>query len=119
MTPEPIPIACSLAADSFRDRVAWIAQVNFDALQGHHLDGLRLTLDYDLAARPQIERLIGAEQACCPFLGFELREEADRLVVVIEAPEAVRDTVDLIFQPFLPQTSPTAGGCGCCERAPA
>ena len=106
-TPDEAPIACTLGAGDFRERLAWIAALNADALRAVRLDGLTLELAYAPQALDRVRQLVRQEQACCAFLTFEVREEAEAIRVRIEAPETVRDAIDAVFAPF--RQAPTVG----------
>ena len=108
------PIACTLEAGDYKARLAWIAALNAEALRGAVLHGLRLELTYAAAARERVRQMVRQEQACCAFLGFEVREDAEAIRVTIEAPEGVRDAIETVFAPFRSGTSVGAAcGCGC------
>ncbi len=49
--------------------------------------------------------MIEQERACCAFLSFALKQEPDAITVTIIAPEAVRDSADMLFAPFLTKQS--------------
>ena len=111
---EPAAIACTLGAGDFRQRLAWVADLNRDALQDQHRDGPRLELTYAMAALPRVADMVARERQCCAFLRFELIEEADTVRLIIEAPDEVRDAVDAVFEPFLASGDiGTAQGCAC------
>jgi hypothetical protein len=61
------PIACTLTAGDLRDRLAWIAALNWDELRGYDRAGLMLRLRYSPQARQQVAELMRQEQACCAF----------------------------------------------------
>ena len=120
-----IPIACTLDAGAYADRVAWIAALNRDALRASRQRDLTLELTYDPSAAERVRELVRREQACCAFLSFGLKEAADGLVLRIVAPEKTRDAVDAFFAPFLATEGdtapvPMAGACasGTCACAP-
>jgi hypothetical protein len=99
-TSEPAPIACTLGPADFRQRLAWIADLNRDALRAQHRDGLRLELTYAPTALDRVREMIAREQDCCAFLTFDLQQEADAIRLVIEAPEDARDALDAMLEPF-------------------
>lgn len=107
-----VPIACMLNSGDFRQRLAWIAALNRDALRTRHRGGRRLELTYVPDAVDRVSEMVRREQQCCAFLSFTLHREAERIRVVIEAPEAAADSLDAVFEPF---EAPDAagGGCGC------
>jgi len=108
---EPAPIACTLGPGDFRQRLAWIADLNRDALHAEHRDGLRLELTYAPAALDRVREMVAPEQDCCAFLTFELQQEADTVRLVIVAPEDARDALDAVFEPF--QAREPATVCSC------
>lgn len=110
------PIACTLGAGAYRERLASIAELNRSALKSVRREGVLLILTYDRQASGAIRELIRSEQECCAFLQFELSENEKELTLAITAPEPARDTLDALFDPFL--TGASAGGrCACAAAA--
>ena len=101
MAADQQPIACTLTAGDLRDRLAWIAALNRDALPGYDRADLTLRLRYALHAVQHVGELMRQEQACCAFLTFEMREESDAVTLTIKAPEEARATVEALFEAFL------------------
>jgi hypothetical protein len=56
------PIACTLAAGAYQERLAWIDELNQSALRGVHREGARLILAYDLRAAVRVREMIRREQ---------------------------------------------------------
>jgi hypothetical protein len=108
---EAAPIACALNAAEFKSSRSNLAALNRSALVSHRRDDLRLELLYATEARAQVLDMVRAEQACCGFLTFEVREGDGVLRVVVEAPERARDVADSLFEPFH-STVPNAAVCG-------
>lgn len=106
------PIACMLDGDSYRQRTAWIADLNARALKAARRDDLRLMLDYAPSAIADVRRLVAQEQACCAFLTFDLQSHPDALTLVVTAPEAARDAAETILAMFQEKT-PLPARCGC------
>jgi hypothetical protein len=102
MAADQQPIACTLTAGDLRDRLAWIATLNSDALRGYDRANLTLRLRYAPQAVQQVRELMRQEQACCAFLTFEMHEESDAVTLTIKAPEEARATVEALFEAFLP-----------------
>jgi hypothetical protein len=100
---ETQPIACTLIEGDFRDRLAWIAELTRDALRGYERADLTLKLRYDPESVQRLQEMIRKERACCAFLTFEIREQADEVWLIIKAPEDARTTADALFEPFLPR----------------
>ena len=88
---EAQPIACTLAPGEFNDRLAWINALTRDALRSHERRDLVLELNYAPEARNRVREMVRNEQACCPFLNFDLREERGEIRLIITAPEAARE----------------------------
>jgi MerR family copper efflux transcriptional regulator len=81
-----VPIACSLDADELPKRLAELQAIGRDALLSVDPDGvLRFRADESIRAR--LEAIVAAESRCCPFLSFDLREQAGELLLWIRAPE--------------------------------
>lgn len=116
-TDEIAPIACSLDTGSFKERLDWIADLNRRALQASHRDNLKLTLSYDPSAIDEVRRMVAGEQTCCAFLGFDVVERANAVIVTITAPEGAREAAETLFEPFAqrgdrtPDTAVAACGC--------
>ena len=95
------PIACTLTTGDLRDRLAWIATLNRDALRGHDRADLTLQLRYAPQAVHRVRDLMCQEQVCCAFLSFELHEQPDEVRLTIKAPEEARAMANSLFEPFL------------------
>jgi hypothetical protein len=103
----PLPVsalpvlACSLGPDSLPDRIArWRELVASAGISRTAADGrVVLRLQSRPEVRAEVERLIEAERACCPFLQLELtggaRPADDPLVLTIQAPHGAEDTLNL------------------------
>lgn len=120
ITADQTPIACTLGSGDFQSRLAWIAELNRDALRFQTRGGLRLELSYAPEAIDRVREMVARERECCSFLIFDLRTEGESLRLVIEAPEGARDALDTVFQPF-EAPDPGSTGCSCAPagcRAP-
>ncbi|RDH77660.1 hypothetical protein DVS77_14910 [Mycolicibacterium moriokaense] len=98
---EPPAIACALSGADYRDRLAWIAELNRAALRSYRRVGPHVELVYDSAAAPQVYEFVRRERTCCPFLEFAVRLEDGTLTVQIDAPDQAADAADALFQPYL------------------
>jgi hypothetical protein len=112
---ETAPLACTLAPGAYRDRMAWIRDLTTRSLRDHRRDGLALHLTYDAEAAERVREFVQRERACCGFLAFDLRQDADAARLTVTAPEEAREAADLLFEQFLPLASsaPADPGCGC------
>src|SRR6185437_17082945 len=95
------PIACTLGAGAYRERLAWIAELNRSALQSARREDARLILTYDPRVTVRVREMIRREQECCAFLAFKLTEDEKELTLAVTAPQAARDALDALFGPFL------------------
>lgn len=110
--PSSAPIACTLSSGDFRQRLAWIAALNREAMRTRHREGRRLELTYAPDALNRVSEMVRRERECCAFLTFSVHREVDGIRLVIEAPEGMDEALDTIFEPFeAPETA--ADGCGC------
>jgi hypothetical protein len=100
------PIMCTLAAGDYKNRMAWIAALNREALREKRRDDLRLALTYAPEAGERVREMVRREKRCCSFLEFDLREDADAVRLTIMAPEEAREAAELLFEPFQ-STSPS------------
>ena len=110
------PIACTLGASAYRERLAWIAELNRSALQRVRREGARLILAYDPRVAARVREMMRRERECCVFLQFDLNEDEKELTLAITAPEAARDMLDALFDPFLALASAGAP-CACATAA--
>ena len=78
------PIACTLIEGDFRDRLAWIAELTRDALRDYERADLTLKLRYAREAAQRVQEMVRKERACCAFLTFEVREQANELWLTIK-----------------------------------
>ena len=98
---ESPPIACTLGAGDFKDRIGWIRELSARSLRSHRRDGPTLELTYDASAAPDVRELVRREQACCGFLHFEVRESADAVHLTISAPPDAQRAADALFAHFV------------------
>jgi len=95
------PIACTLGAGDFKDRVGWIRELSAKSLRSHHRDGLTLQLIYDRSDAADVHEFVRREQACCGFLRFDIRESAEAVHVTITAPPEAHSAADDLFAHFV------------------
>jgi len=118
---EASAIACTLTSGEMKDRRAFIAQLNKDALLAHRRNDLMLELAYALEARSRVRDMVRGEQTCCAFLRFDVAESDHEIHVTITAPEDARETAGHLFETFL-VGAPTApagrSSCACSTAKP-
>jgi len=112
-SPDTAPIACTLGAGEFQARVAGLAALNAAALRHVRRDDLVLELTYAPGARDDVLEMVRRERECCGFLGFNVRDDALGVRVVVTAPEAARAAADTLFESFASGAAGAAAGCGC------
>jgi hypothetical protein len=113
---EASPIACTLAPGAFKDRTAWIAALNKEALRKYQRRDLILELSYAPEARERVHEMVRNEQACCGFLAFELHETRNEIRLTVTAPETTREAADALFEQFV-VNAPAPSSCACATSA--
>src|SRR5689334_13901556 len=103
------PIACMLTGQDFKQRPAWIADLNRKSLKKADRADLQLTLTYDRRALRQVEQMVEQERACCPFLTFDIQSDKKGVTLRIVAPEGAREAAEEVFKPFTGDAQ--ASGC--------
>ena len=96
--PNP-PIACSLTAAEYRQRVADTGDVAGQALRERRpIDGgQRLVFQETGDVRRRLEAFVDAESSCCPFLTMHLQSYGARLVLDITGPELAAPIIEELF----------------------
>jgi len=113
---EASPIACTLAPGAFKDRLAWIAALNKDALRKYQCRDLVLELSYAPEAHARVREMVHNEQGCCGFLAFELHETGNEIRLTVTAPETAREAADALFEQFV-AGAPAPSSCACATSA--
>jgi hypothetical protein len=88
-----LPIACTLSASDYRQRLAAIAALSRDALRRVEQRGLTLDLRYAPEAAARVRQLVEQERTCCAFLQFELHEGAEEVQLLVTVPPAAAGAV--------------------------
>ena len=112
MSSATAPIACTLGAGDYRGLINWISSLTRRALRSHRREDLVLHLSYVREAREDVRELVRKEQACCPFLTFDFRENAEEIELSITAPEEARIAIDSLFEQFVACAPNAAASCG-------
>ena len=97
------PIACTLTPGNYKARVLRIRDLAAHSLRTARRELLRLHLTYAPAAAHEVRSLVREEQACCAFLQFGVRDDAQCVHVTITAPKEARDAADDLFAHFAPE----------------
>jgi len=117
-TIEDPPIACTLTAGEYEDRLASIRALTRDALRRHERRGLVMDLYYAPEAAERVREMVRKEQVCCAFLAFDVRPSEDEIRLTITAPESAREAADALFEQFL-AGAPARSSCGCAATSPS
>jgi hypothetical protein len=98
-------VACALGAGELEQRLAAIAAIGRTSLISRELVEDRDLLRFRASAttRRQLEAIVAAEAACCPFLDLSLSEEAGELLLTIAAPENGRGLAEELARAFAGQ----------------
>jgi len=97
---ERAAIACRLDVADYKDRLAWIAELNAAALRDYRSDGRRIELTYEPPAAARVRELVRREQECCPLLKFTARAETSAVTLTVEAPHEAAEAADTILAPY-------------------
>lgn len=97
------PIACTLTPGDYKARVLRIRDLATRSLRTARREPLRLHLTYASEAAQEVRGLVREEQACCPFLQFAVRDDAQGVHVTITAPEEARGASNDLFVHFAPE----------------
>ncbi len=97
---EPSAIACRLGVADYKDRLAWIEELNAATLRDYRRDGRRIELTYEPSAAARVRECVRREQACCPFLEFTVGAGTNAVKLVIEAPQEAAEAADAMFAPY-------------------
>jgi|SRR5215211_3810353 len=100
--PNTLPIACSLSADELPRRLAEMAQLGREALIGVHAEPARVQLRFAAGAgvRERVQAIAAAEGECCAFLTLRVSDEANAVVLTIEAPEGAEPVLAELVEAF-------------------
>lgn len=99
------PIVCTLNEEDFRERMTSIRDLARRSLQKAVRNPKNtLTLRYAGDALAELRDLVSKENECCAFLGFDLRQQDQCVVLTITAPEEAAENADLLFGHFTPNT---------------
>lgn len=95
MTTE-IPIACSLSADDYAERLAQVERLGRRAFVSATArpGGADITLRDEAGIRQEVDAIVAAETSCCPFLTFSTGEAGDSIVLSIDGPVEAAPVVD-------------------------
>jgi hypothetical protein len=103
MADDPQPLACSLQGAAFKERIAWLKDLQKRALLDHRRDGHSLQLLFAKTAKSDVQALVEKENACCGFLSFAINETGRGLHLTITPPPDAVDFIDELLLHFEPE----------------
>jgi hypothetical protein len=94
-----VPIACTLTAGRYRDRIAELSALADRALRSREQTerGERLTFEAGDEIERDLHAAVAAEASCCPFLTMTLQRTGDALVLDIAGPQDARPIIAELF----------------------
>ena len=95
-----MPIACSLTAGAARDREReWRELLSRSLIARTTVaHGVRVELQALPGVRGELERLIAAETACCPFMEMSIETTRASLALTVTAPPLAAPIVEQLFE---------------------
>lgn len=81
------PVACSLSGGEATIRAAEIARLGNQTLVSSSIFSKSAAMRFTADARGDLETIIAAESACCPFFEFEVAHSDEYMDVLVSAPE--------------------------------
>lgn len=96
------PIACSLSAADYRERLAAISEVGASSLiDVDERPGVTvLRFRSSIETRDQLRTIVSQEAACCAFLDLSLDASDEEIVLTLAAPEEARPIVEDLIRSF-------------------
>jgi hypothetical protein len=100
--PIDLPIACSLSATEQSSRLAEMRAIGRAALLSANVAGRHATLRFRAggATRERLAGIVAAEAKCCAFLEMELREDAEAIELIIDAPAGAESVLAELVDAF-------------------
>jgi hypothetical protein len=100
--PNSSPIACSLTATELPERLAEMARLGREALVSVSAEPQRAELRFaaEREVRERVQAIAAAEAQCCAFLTLSVGDEADAVVLTIEAPENAEPVLADLVEAF-------------------
>jgi hypothetical protein len=98
------PIACSLSAAEYGERLAAISRVGGSSLinveERPRPRQTVLHFRYSTKTRDELQTIVAQEADCCAFLDLSLETSDEELVLTLAAPEEARLIVDDLVRSF-------------------
>ncbi len=101
------PIACTLDTSDVKERAASIRDLARRSLRHSSRTPLILSLTYEPRALDEVRDLVAKEKACCAFLSFDLKNNANGVFLTVTAPKSAAEAAAALFDHFAPEFGPT------------
>jgi hypothetical protein len=100
--PLELPIACSLDATELPARLAAMTALGREALLDARVAGTSARLRFASmpGVRDQVDSMVAAESMCCSFLTMAVAEDADVVVLSIDAPQDAQGVLAELVDAF-------------------
>ena len=100
--PESLPLACTLSASDLTRRLGDIRAVGDEALVSSEAAGGEAVLRFRAGpgTLAELSRIVAAERECCAFLGLDLAQQPDAVVLTIRAPEGAEPVMHELVAAF-------------------
>jgi hypothetical protein len=94
-----VPVACQLSGAAAEQRGReWRLVVSRALISRSAVaDGVRIELQRHPGVQEELERLVTAERACCPFVAIDVQATKAALVLTVTAPAAGGAIVEELF----------------------
>lgn len=96
---DPVPLACSLTAADYRQRVEEAGAITQEALRESMVidGGARLTFANTGDVHERLVQFVAAESKCCPFLAMQLRASRDEIQLEVTGPADAAPIIAELF----------------------
>lgn len=97
-----LPIVCSLNATDLSARVAQVAELGREALLGSCITATHAELRFAAGegVRARVDAIVAAESQCCAFLTMRVADDADDVMLTIDAPSGAEPVVQELVNAF-------------------
>lgn len=101
-----VPVACSLSGGEATIRAAEMARLGGQSLVSSSVFSDAAAMRFTANAKGELEAIIAAESACCPFFTFEVVETGEYVDILVSAPEDAGHAVKELVSAFSADRSP-------------
>lgn len=101
-----VPVACSLSGGEATIRAAEMARLGGQSLVSSSVFSGAAAMRFAADAKEELEAIISAESACCPFFTFEVVEIGEHVDILVSASEDAGQAVKELVSAFSADWSP-------------